>query len=161
MTINCNQLRTLIVRPTLKYLDLWSEAAEELILGTAAQESQLGTYIHQLGTGPALGIYQCEPATQRDIWENYLAHNPVLSSKIAGLSATVILNSKDNQIVWNLAYATAMCRVHYLRVPKPLPAEDDLQALGEYWKQYYNTPAGSGTAVQFVDNYWKYVKPVM
>lgn len=157
MSINKDQLRTLIIRPTLEYLGLWSEAAENLLMGTAAQESQLGTYIHQLGKGPALGIYQCEPATQRDIWENYLAHNTILHSKVSGLAAPVFLNSKDNQIVWNLAYATAICRVHYLRVPHPLPSADDVPGLAAYWKKYYNSILGAGTEEEFINNYNKYV----
>ncbi len=42
--------------------------------------------------------------------------------------------------IWNLAYATAMCRVHYLRVPRPLPDAGAVRAMGEYWKRHYNTP---------------------
>lgn len=68
MSINCEQLRLYVIRPTLEKIELWSEAAENLLLGTTAQESHMGTYIKQVGKGPALGIYQMEPATHKDIW---------------------------------------------------------------------------------------------
>lgn len=159
MSINKDQLRQLIIRPTLEYLDLWSEAAENLLMGTAAQESQLGTYIHQLGKGPALGIYQMEPATHHDIYLNYLKFNYKLSMQVGNLIVGIPFPGYDDpeEMIGNLYYATAMCRVHYLRVPKPLPGADDLDALAAYWKKYYNTPLGKGTAEEFISNYKKYV----
>lgn len=48
MGINPHQLRDLVIRPTLKRLGFWSTAAEELVLGTAIQESSL-QYLQQLG----------------------------------------------------------------------------------------------------------------
>ncbi len=56
------QLRELI-QVVLKEYDLYSRDAEELLMLTAATESNLGYYIKQKGGGPALGIFQCEPDT--------------------------------------------------------------------------------------------------
>jgi hypothetical protein len=56
MGIRSYDLRQYVIRPTLQRLGLWSLAAENLLLGTAAQESKLGYYLHQL-EGPALGLY--------------------------------------------------------------------------------------------------------
>jgi hypothetical protein len=53
----------------------------------------------------------------------------------------------------DLAYQTAMTRIHYLRVPSPLPAPDDLPALADYWKRHYNTYRGSGHPSEFIHNY--------
>ena len=75
MAINTKHLRLYIIRPTLQKINLWSEAAENLLLGTAAQESLLGTYLKQNGNGPALGIYQMEPNTHKDIWIHYLNYH--------------------------------------------------------------------------------------
>ena len=44
--------------------------------GTAAVESRMGTYLRQIG-GPALGIWQVEPATHLDCWDNWLDYRPV------------------------------------------------------------------------------------
>ena len=55
-------LREMIQFVLMKY-DLYSRNAEELLMLTAACESNLGHYFKQLGGGPALGIFQVEPAT--------------------------------------------------------------------------------------------------
>ncbi len=52
-----------------------------------------------------------------------------------------------------------MARVHYLRVPEPLPAPGDIEGLARYWKAHFNTPAGAGTPAGFVANWRRYVRP--
>lgn len=158
MAINSEQLRTLIIRPTLEYLGLWSQSAENLLLGTAAQESHMGTYIAQI-KGPALGIYQMEPATHNDIYNNYLGHRHDIGAKIADLMDQSWIDLEPwDKMAGNLYYATAMARVHYLRVSEKLPEATDIEGLARYWKKYYNTELGKGTEGEFTDNYRKYVK---
>lgn len=152
MSIDAMQLRELVIRPTLKHMGAWSLAAENLLMGTAAQESRLGTYLFQIPEGPAQGIYQMEPATAADIWDNYLNYRPKVADPI-----WMIRGGMENPLIWNLAYQTAMARVHYLRVAEPLPVADDVAALAQYWKRYYNTPAGKGTEAEFIENYYRYV----
>ena len=41
-----------------------------------------------------------------------------------------------------MGYATAVARLIYWRVPRPLPAASDLDGLAAYWKTHYNTAAG-------------------
>lgn len=154
--IDVDQLRELIIRPTLKGLNLWSGEAEDLLLGTVAQESLMGTYIKQLDDGPALGIYQMEPATYRDIWENYLKYREELVDDILEVCG----NLPVSDLIGNLYYATAMARIHYLRVPEALPIKDSLtyiEDLAHYWKKFYNTGLGKGTEKEFIENYKKYV----
>ena len=159
MSLNCKDLRELVVRPTLQHLRLWSPAAEDMVLGTAAQESGLGTYLHQVG-GPALGIYQMEPATHNDLWNNYLEYRPILRKQVEDMLGTSVhdVDSEDNSLIGNLYYATAMCRIHYLRVPEAIPVHKDVKGYAAYWKKYYNTPLGAGTEQEFIDNYKRYVK---
>ena len=135
--INTEQLRELIIIPTLRYLEPeipYSEAAVELLMMTAAHESRLGTYIAQVG-GPALGIYQMEPATEDDIIENFLDYRRKISLKVEGLIPNKCLIS-------DLKYATMMARVHYYRDSEPLPEVDDIEGLAKYAKRVYNTKAG-------------------
>jgi len=42
MIFTAGDLRHLVIRETLHYLNEWSQAAENLLLGTAAHESGLG-----------------------------------------------------------------------------------------------------------------------
>jgi hypothetical protein len=152
MGIEVSHLRLYVIQPTLQFLDLYCKSAENLVLGTAAQESKMGRWLRQVGGGPGKGIYQMEHPTHEDIWTNYLSYKPDLKNKILQFAT-----SREDDLIWNLAYATAMVRVHYLRVSEPLPREDDIQGLAKYWKQYYNTKLGKGTTDEFVRNYETYL----
>ncbi len=147
-------LRDEIITPTLKHLDMYSESAVNLLLGTAAQESHLGYFLKQI-KGPALGIYQIEPATLHDIYSNWLTYRKEISEKLSELG--VIKLSAESNLIGNLYYATAMARIHYYRVPESLPAADDIEGLASYWKRFYNSHLGRGTEEEFIHNYKKYV----
>jgi hypothetical protein len=149
--MNKNQLKEL-VEETLTELELNSPEAVNLILGTIAQESKFGYYIKQLNNGPAKGICQMETNTHNDIWNNYLKYKKSIVDKISKFS---VFNSAD-ELVWNLKYSIAMCRIHYLRVPKAIPF--GLQDQAEYYKKYYNTIYGAATTEEYINNYNKYVK---
>jgi len=141
--INSEQLRELIIIPTLRYLEpeiTYSEAAVELLMMTCAHESRLGTYIAQVG-GPALGIYQMEPATEDDIWTNFLEYKHELSNKIDALTCDLVY-SPCQELSSNLVFATAMARVHYYRDKEALPDVEDIEGLARYAKRVYNTKAG-------------------
>ena len=144
-----------LVNDTLKALNLYTEDAVELVLGTAAKESYYFQKRKQDGGGPALGVYQMEPDTFQDICINYLAYKPDLKARIMKVSGVTELKAADLET--NDVLATCMCRVHYLRVKEPIPV--DLQGWASYWKKWYNTPKGKGTDIEFMRNYKKYVKP--
>ncbi len=151
------QFRLLVIRPALVRLGLWSLAAERLLLGTALVESRL-TYLKQK-PGPALGLYQMEPATHFDIWKTYLAYRPGLALKVKGLAVGL---PRAEQMVWNLFYATAMARLKYRRDRHALPGEHDLVGLGAYYKRVFNTYEGQGSAASFEERlrpFWG--KPIL
>ena len=166
MSFNPEQFRELVVRPTLEYLDPeipYSREAEDLLLMTAAHESRLGTYLKQIN-GPALGVYQMEPDTLVDIWDNFLDYKQELSGSVEAMLGGLHYWEKE-ELVTNLMYATAMARVHYWRVPKPLPKEKDyrtrddyLFALAKYAKDFYNTRLGKATPVDYYEAYVKFYK---
>jgi hypothetical protein len=155
--INYKQFRENIVVPVLKYLEpeiLYSESAANLLMMTAAHESKGGTYLKQL-KGPALGVYQMEPSTQTDTYANFLRYRDDLNDKVMDLlgdAARVI-----HPLVHNLAYATAMARVHYYRVPEALPDAEDTLGLAKYAKAYYNTNLGKAKVEDYKNafEYWR------
>lgn len=144
-----HQLRELIVE-TLKEIDLYSEDAVNLLMGTCAQESHLGQYIKQLN-GPALGVFQMEPNTFNDIFSNYLRYKRELLDSIYNLCGDI----HNKNVMWNLKLAICFARVHYLRVPEKLP--NTIEGYAAYWKKYYNTYLGAGTEEEFINNYNLYV----
>ena len=137
----------LVIRPTLEGLGLPSPAAERLLLGTALVESGL-TYLTQIGGGPALGLYQVEPATHKDLYRNWLNFRPEWAAALERF--IVPAQPRGDQLVWNLAYATAAARLIYYRRPEPLPMADDIQGLAQYWKAHFNTHLGAGSAEDFL-----------
>lgn len=154
MSIDAHQLRAYIVRPVLEQLGLWSKSAENLLMGTAAQESHVGQFLHQLGGGPAKGIFQMEPATHDDTWEHFLRYKPNLAKVVRAIAGVADgVRPSSELMVGNLYYAAAMARIYYLRAPEPLPEADDIEGLAAYWKRYYNTYLGRGTDEEFIRNY--------
>lgn len=153
--VNPKQVLERVIRPVLSTLGLGSPAAEQLLLGTMAQESLMGLYIKQV-SGPALGIYQMEPTTHDDIWENFLAYRPGLADIVRSFAGS-FNGPSAVEMVGNYNYATAMARVHYFRVPDPLPAFDDIEAQAKYWKVHYNTVNGAGSPWQYTRKYDQYV----
>ncbi len=150
--ILAQELRLYVIRPTLKRLELWSESAENLLLATCAHESNMGRYLTQQ-SGQALGIFQIEPATHLDVWQHYLSYRPTLAKKINLLRSDQEDQSiKESELITNLAYATAIARLIYLRVPAALPAADNLAQQADYWKRYYNTSLGKGDTDNFIRN---------
>ena len=154
--MNAKQLRELVVRPVLKQMNMWSEPAEDLLIGTACQESHCGEYIRQLGcTGArgAFGIYQMELATARDIYDNYLTYDrEELYAFMENLKGSAV--SLTDGLTWNLAFATAMSRLYYRRIREPIPFTP--VQLAFYYKRYYNSYLGKATPLQFVENCQKY-----
>jgi hypothetical protein len=154
MIMDKEQLRDLITR-VLKEIDLYSDDAVELLMLTAATESNLGKYIRQKGGGPALGIFQMEKSTEQDIWFNYLRHRPEIRLAVLRLFPLGgVVDLED--LEFNLGYQIAMARVHYLRVPKKLPDSNEPEYMAIYWKKYYNTYLGKGTVEKATEKYKRY-----
>lgn len=151
MGINIRDLALNVIRPSLSLLSafppvsLWSKESEFLLLCTAAVESDGGKFLKQKN-GPALGIYQMEPETHDDLWENFIFYRNILSKEIVEAYG----KPDPDKMTYNLRYATVMCRLHYFRVKQPLPGMD-LKACAEYWKKYYNTSKGKGTINDFLN----------
>lgn len=140
--LNVGQFKNLVVAPTLSLLPIGGlKTAVNLVTGTALVESRL-TYLRQVPNGPALGVFQMEFATYTDIWKNFLAYRKPLAEVVKGLRVAGLTESEN--LIMNLAYAAAMCRVHYLRSSDPMPDADDALGMAKLWKKHYNTIHGAG-----------------
>lgn len=167
--LDVRDLGLYVVRPTLAALAVAAPGidgpvAEALLLGTAAQESGFRR-LRQQG-GPALGLWQMEPATEADL-RRWLWHHPTLGA--VDLIVT-IEGLADQRLCWDLRYACAMARLLYWRVPEPLPPPPVLSgiiapgmgmalALWPYYKKWYNSENGAATEKEFISNYLALVAP--
>ncbi len=146
-------LRTLI-QTTLTPLMLYSADAEELLMATAANESNLGEYRTQAPSGPARGIFQMEGEDFNDIWVNFLHWKPGLAHQISDLNNG---QGTVDDLVNNDAYAIAMARVQYLRYPEAIPSASNIEAIWALYKKRYNSPQGAATHDVFMAKYKKFV----
>lgn len=147
------QFRHMIVAPTLMEIEMYSPAAESLLVGTALMESGIEELM-QRGGGPARGLYQMEPATFGDITVRYFSKRPDLRIRCERLLAPA--PSRWGQVVTNLSWATAIARLKYWMAPEKLPPVADIDALGDYWKRHYNTAEGAGDPAEFARRYRKF-----
>lgn len=144
-----------VIRPALTAIGLDSSAAEQLLLATALQESDLRNTV-QMGGGPALGYFQMEPATHDDVWANFLRYRVALADNVRALAGIGEGTPSATLLATQHRYAAAMTRVHYLRVPAPMPAAGDAAAMAAYWKNHYNTAGGAGSTAQFMQKWARY-----
>lgn len=153
--IKPQDLREAVIEPVLEALGgfnpkLNSEAAVDLLMGTASAESALGYNLVQDNHGPAMGIFQMEEATHADIYR-YLDRHPDLFNIIDSMT----IEHDAEEMIYNLRYAAAMARIRYWYVPEPMPNTREQQAV--YWKKFYNTPLGAGTPEKYLARYEKYI----
>ncbi|MFI4954532.1 MAG: hypothetical protein ACHP9Y_01315 [Gammaproteobacteria bacterium] len=160
MSFDLSQLRSYVIIPALTSIGLYSLEAEQQLLGTCAQESKFGTYLHQVGLGPALGIFQMEPKTHDSLLNDFLKYKPKMLESIM-LACRFNRPPVADQLIHNLFYATIMCRIHYLRTEevtkKPIPKT--LEGQADYWDRYYNVDPVRGARIkEYIGNYNKYAK---
>ena len=135
-----------VIRPALQTAAIWCLERDQLVLGTGAEESRY-MYVKQIGAGPALGWWQCEPATHADLWQNFIPSRPGLADRLRLLCEGM---ERPGALVSHPMYAAAICGVHYLRVRAALPAAGDAPAMAAYHKRWYNTAAGASDPARSV-----------
>ena len=118
---------------------------------TAAQETQLGRLGRRQEDGPAIDLYQLEPATAANLWPYAQGRFGSALTTIgivmpASLDAALQLAIADDQ------FATWLMRAYYWRVPASLPNLVTFGNLWNWYKTFWNTAAGAATAVEFSDN---------
>lgn len=143
-------LLTYVVRPALASLGLpGGVGAEKLVMSTAAKESGGFDALRQIGGGPALSLWQIEPATAKDA----LVRGPVTALQ-AMRFMTAPGYSVVDQLPWNLMLGAALCRTIYYLKPFTLPADPTPQDLARIWKAHYNSVKGAGRVEEFID-WWE------
>ena len=163
-----------VVRPALRALGvyddrMYTEASVQLMMGTIAQESDMGAFSSQIGGGPALGLGQVERNTHTDNMINFAWSRKDLLSCLQSVSLLPITNHFTDepeffyseefhlQLEYNWIYNVAQARLKFWRAPKELPKMDDLLGMGMYWDTHYNANPRHGTPKDWVDSYKYFV----
>lgn len=156
MGFSAEEIRHLVVRETLRELNDWSLCNENLLLGTAAQESGLGA---KLKEGRMAGIYHISPAAHRAVWDKYLIHKPDLASIVRGMAGQrSFLQDPHRELVTNLKYATAIAWLIYKRSGQQLPEESTPEQLAKFWHRHFHARA-TGRIEDYVANFQNLVLP--
>lgn len=141
-------IRTSIEKALAKFQLPDSEAVVRLLLMIAAHESGGFLFCRQKG-GPALGIFQMEPATYAAVLE-YLTR----TGKFPAISRSL----PPERMVTDVEFAAAIARVYLYMHKEPLPEADDFEGMARYAKKYWNTDAGKASAekylADFTDHVW-------
>lgn len=134
--INVSQLRHEIIRPTLTRCLLWSQKAENLIVGTGLVESEF-SYLRQI-EGPAISFWQLEPPTITWLLAR-LSNDRELFLRVKNTLHYADLPTDPINIIGNIPYACILARLKYWFDPTPLPDEDNILQQAKYWAKIYNT----------------------
>ena len=140
-----------IIEKTLKKADecrpngLYSKEAVDLIYETGVAESRYMA-LEQMGGGPALGYFQCEPATMYDCIDNYINFRPYLKEVLLNLG--FLEDDPEFSLTTNIAVQVFFCRIKYRRDKDPIPKTMTERA--KYWKKVYNTEGGKGTIEHYI-----------
>ncbi|MBO9497465.1 hypothetical protein J7438_25760 [Thalassotalea sp. G20_0] len=139
-----------IVKQALQWYELPdSESAIRLLCMIAAHESGDFHYIKQIN-GPALGIFQMEPATYDDVVA-YIKHNQERFVMLAH-----DLPNPAEYMAFNPVFGAAIGRVYLLRIPEQLPQPFDIDGLAQYAKDHWNTYLGAAQWKDYRDAWLKH-----
>ncbi len=149
-------LLTYVVRPALSAMGqpYHTVAAEQLLIGTAAQESGGFLYLRQNSSGPALGVFQMEPNTFHDLW----SRRPVALKTVLAECAGEFSPGAD-LVAWNHRFGAMMAWLKYRDDDSALPAPGDIRGLAWAWKSGYNSMRGAGRVEEFELSWRRYVAP--
>ena len=140
----------MVITETLNYLGEWSQPAENLLLGTAIQESGLGFCMRR---GRRLGLYHISPSAHRAVWDHYLARFPDKASRVRGLAGQhSFIANPHLELATNLRYATASAWCIYLKAGCHIGSNMGLHDIAKVWHRHFHRRP-SGTEADFVRNY--------
>ncbi len=149
MNSRCRCFEYLVVRPTLRLLEVDSEAAVQLIIGTGLAETGFAT--------PAPGkhgYFAMSAAQHRQVWDQYLAFRPDRASVTRSLASPVdFLKDPDAELDSNPAYATAIAWLLFESHAIELPAANAYHDLAQIWRGVYHNCETLPLAN--TDHYWQ------
>jgi hypothetical protein len=150
--LNIEQLRELIVRPTLQAINLYSSQAEDLLIGTAIIESDLA-YLAQVPHSVARGLWMCEQSTYSDLLYRLNLQKARYERVLTCLGMDA-LPVKYDYLAGNLYASCIFARLKYLDAPGEIPST--LEEQGRYWSRFYQTSNDELQIARYIQRYRQY-----
>lgn len=102
-----------VITPTLRALQLDDDSVRLALIGALEHPPHVGLF----SADPAgFGIFHISERQHRDIWDNYLAQDPDLASRVRGLaSQRAFLENPELELHCNLRYCAAIAALLWLR----------------------------------------------
>ena len=155
-TVKLEQLKQTIIAVQERISIPSNEHTTSLLLETSAVESSRGIDMIQRG-GPARGILQMEPTTERYLKGWLKKYHPSVYKEVV-----YFYNDKKNEIwnrTYNVPYQIAMSLAYYWhkcgdKLPSLITTREDRARI---WKQFYNTYKGKGTVSKYHEKAEKYL----
>jgi hypothetical protein len=155
MGIAASELCRYVIRPTLIYLGCQHPAAEFFLLGVAASQSALGA---ELDSQRGHGLYSIPDIRHRQLWDDYLARDPDLASRVRGLASQhAFLSGPDMELTVNLRYSTAIAWLMVEASHLSLPDPNDSLGMARIWRQIFQP---GGRLRDFTTAWQTLVRPV-
>ena len=137
-----------------------TNSATYQLLMTAAAESNCGEFLYQIN-GPARGLFQIEPNTEKLTWKWCLENDEYLLNALIRVIDGNLFGGTD--LSGNIKYQIILARANYYAWPHPLPkidypiTDDNIRDMAVYWKKYWNTVEGAGRVEEAIDKYMRFV----
>lgn len=120
--------------------------AVAMLLETCAAETHCGNYRDPTPNGAGRGVTQIDHGTFDWLKDKY--QNSAIAAKLDERFGIDIRRVQHSELDYNPLLALIFARLRYWTVTECIPATRKLRA--DYWKKYYNTELGKGTAQHYL-----------
>ena len=116
---------------------------------------------YQDGGGDAIGLFQVEYGTYRDLWHRAIRykHPRLYKAMRARFGEPRSDEIRFEDLQKNDIVGAIFARVKYFESGAEIPSADNPDAQAAVYKKYYNTAAGRGDAEIFKKKTQKYLRP--
>jgi len=137
------EIRTYVIRPALKIVNLWCPAAELLVYGTGLLETGFTHLYKPNHDGGGFGFYQMAPSVYAENLKFIKAREQrTLAASISGACYYDVIPADHFVLLSNIRFATLLCRIHYLRARADLPEYFNAESMADFYSEHYNNSDG-------------------